>query len=104
MLKALRALAADPHNVVWVISGRDQKVLEEWLGDVENLGFSAEHGSFMRQPGSIKWINLTESLDMSWKNDVTEIFAYYTERTQGEEAAATDCWTDRQIAGSYASL
>ncbi|KAF8943327.1 threalose-6-phosphate phosphatase [Haplosporangium gracile] len=83
MLKALTALANDPNNVVWVISGRDQKVLEEWLGEVENLGFSAEHGSFMRQPGSKKWINLTESLDMGWKSDVIEIFTYYTERTQG---------------------
>ncbi|KAG0065936.1 threalose-6-phosphate phosphatase [Linnemannia elongata] len=83
MLKALTALANDPNNVVWVISGRDQKVLEEWLGEVENLGFSAEHGSFMRQPGSKKWVNLTESLDMSWKSDVIEIFTYYTERTQG---------------------
>ncbi|KAF9915390.1 threalose-6-phosphate phosphatase, partial [Lobosporangium transversale] len=83
MLKALQALASDPNNVVWVISGRDQKVLEEWLGEVENLGFSAEHGSFMRQPRSKKWVNLTESLDMSWKNDVIEIFTYYTERTQG---------------------
>ncbi|GJJ73482.1 trehalose 6-phosphate synthase/phosphatase [Entomortierella parvispora] len=83
MLKALTALASDPNNVVWIISGRDQKVLEEWLGDVENLGFSAEHGSFMRQPGSKKWMNLTESLDMSWKNDVIEIFTYYSERTQG---------------------
>ncbi|KAG0020362.1 threalose-6-phosphate phosphatase [Podila clonocystis] len=83
MLKALTALASDPGNIVWVISGRDQKVLEEWLGGVENLGFSAEHGSFMRQPGSKKWLNLTESLDMGWKNDVIEIFTYYTERTQG---------------------
>ncbi|KAF9931429.1 threalose-6-phosphate phosphatase [Modicella reniformis] len=83
MLKALTALANDPDNIVWVISGRDQKVLEEWLGEVDNLGFSAEHGSFMRQPRSKKWVNLTESLDMSWKNDVIEIFTYYTERTQG---------------------
>ncbi|KAF9425240.1 threalose-6-phosphate phosphatase [Podila epigama] len=83
MLKALAALTADPKNIVWIISGRDQKVLEEWLGDITNLGFSAEHGSFMRQPGSKKWINLTESLDMGWKNDVIEIFTYYTERTQG---------------------
>ncbi|KAF9116681.1 threalose-6-phosphate phosphatase [Mortierella sp. AM989] len=83
MLKALTVLAKDPKNIVWVISGRDQKALDEWLGEVENLGFSAEHGSFMRQPGSKKWVNLTESLDMSWKNDVIEIFTYYTERTQG---------------------
>jgi trehalose 6-phosphate synthase/phosphatase len=85
MLKALRALVADPNNIVWVISGRDQTVLEEWLGGVGNLGFSAEHGSFMRQPGGKKWVNLTESLDMGWKNDVVEIFTYYTERTQGKE-------------------
>lgn len=84
MLKALTALAADPNNIVWVISGRDQKVLEEWLGNVKNLGFSAEHGSFMKSPGSSKWVNLTESLDMGWKNDVIEIFTYYTERTQGK--------------------
>ncbi|KAF8934406.1 threalose-6-phosphate phosphatase [Dissophora ornata] len=83
MLKALTALCADPKNIVWVISGRDQKVLEEWLGNVGKLGFSAEHGSFMRQPGGKKWVNLTESLDMGWKNDVIEIFTYYTERTQG---------------------
>ncbi|KAF9127625.1 threalose-6-phosphate phosphatase [Mortierella sp. 14UC] len=83
MLKALSALCADPKNIVWVISGRDQKVLEDWLGNIPNLGFSAEHGSFMRQPGSQKWVNLTESLDMGWKNDVIEIFTYYTERTQG---------------------
>ncbi|KAF9926205.1 threalose-6-phosphate phosphatase [Linnemannia zychae] len=83
MLKALGKLCDDPKNIVWVISGRDQKVLEDWLGHIPNLGFSAEHGSFMRQPGSQKWINLTESLDMSWKNDVIEIFTYYTERTQG---------------------
>ncbi|KAG0376593.1 threalose-6-phosphate phosphatase [Mortierella sp. AD032] len=83
MLKALSAMCADPKNIVWVISGRDQKVLEDWLGHIPNLGFSAEHGSFMRQPGGQKWVNLTESLDMGWKNDVIEIFTYYTERTQG---------------------
>ncbi|KAF8952204.1 threalose-6-phosphate phosphatase [Haplosporangium bisporale] len=83
MLKALTALAEDPKNIVWIISGRDQKVLEEWLGHIDDLGFSAEHGSFMRQPGSKKWVNLTESMDMGWKNDVIEIFTYYSERTQG---------------------
>jgi trehalose 6-phosphate synthase/phosphatase len=37
----------------------------------------------MKSPETNKWINLTESIDMSWKNDVIEIFTYYTERTQG---------------------
>lgn len=84
MLTYLNAIAEDRNNIVWVISGRDQNVLEEWLGGIKRLGLSAEHGCFMRPPESDKWINLTEEFDMSWKNDVIEIFSYYTERTQGE--------------------
>jgi trehalose 6-phosphate synthase/phosphatase len=57
--------------------------LDDWLGGVPKLGLSAEHGCFMKAPDTNKWINLTDSIDMSWKNDVIEIFTYYTERTQG---------------------
>jgi trehalose-phosphatase len=60
-----------------------QTALDEWLGGIPNLGLSAEHGCFVKSPETNKWINLTESIDMSWKNDVIEIFTYYTERTQG---------------------
>lgn len=83
MLKYLQVVTRNPNNVVWVISGRDQGALDEWLGGIEGLGMSAEHGCFTKQPDSKKWINLTEEFDMSWKNDVIEIFTYYTERTQG---------------------
>ncbi|KAG2183739.1 hypothetical protein INT43_006750 [Umbelopsis isabellina] len=83
MIEYLTALCADPKNVVWVVSGRDQAALDEWLGGIPNLGLSAEHGCFMKAPETNKWINLTEEIDMSWKNDVIEIFTYYTERTQG---------------------
>ncbi|ORX75469.1 hypothetical protein K493DRAFT_321698 [Basidiobolus meristosporus CBS 931.73] len=86
VLDGLRKLTSDPHNIVWVISGRDQAALDEWLGGVPNLGLSAEHGCFIKYPdpeNKSKWINLTEDLDLSWKNDVLAIFTYYTERTQG---------------------
>ncbi|KAI8982541.1 glycosyltransferase family 20-domain-containing protein [Pilobolus umbonatus] len=83
MLVYLQKLCEDPRNEVWIISGRDENTLTNWLGHIENLGMSAEHGSFMRYPGTSKWINLTEHFDMSWKNDVLEIFTYYTERTTG---------------------
>lgn len=83
MLEYLQQLCNDPRNEVWVISGRDETALTNWLGHIENLGLSAEHGSFMRYPKSEKWINLTQDLDMAWKNDVVEIFNYYTERTTG---------------------
>ncbi|KAI8577448.1 hypothetical protein K450DRAFT_177698 [Umbelopsis ramanniana AG] len=83
MLQYLQLLCDDPKNIVWVISGRDQSALDKWLGGIRNLGFSAEHGAFMKHPASDKWINLTEHMDMSWKHDVIEIFTYYTERTAG---------------------
>ncbi|KAI7892938.1 glycosyltransferase family 20-domain-containing protein [Mucor mucedo] len=83
MLEYLEKLCQDPSNEVWVISGRDENALTNWLGHIENLGMSAEHGSFMRYPKSKKWVNLAEHLDMGWKNDVLEIFTYYTERTTG---------------------
>ncbi|KAF8631770.1 hypothetical protein AX15_002206 [Amanita polypyramis BW_CC] len=82
-LEALSKLSADPQNIVWIISGRDGEFLEQHLGHIENLGFSAEHGGFVRERGSREWKNFTQNLDMSWMNDVLDIFKYYTERTTG---------------------
>ncbi|KAL1663935.1 glycosyltransferase family 20 protein [Schizophyllum commune] len=88
VLRALEKLSADPKNVVYIISGRDGQFLEQHLGHLENVGFSAEHGGFVRPPkrengGSSEWMNFTERLDMSWMSEVEEIFKYYTERTTG---------------------
>lgn len=84
-LKALTTLSEDPLNVVYIISGRDQAFLEQHLGHIKNLGMSAEHGGFIREPGSSTWRNFTENLDMSWMGEVLEIFKYYTERTTGSQ-------------------
>lgn len=78
-LKALEALCSDPKNVVFIISGRDQAFLEQHLGHIQNLGMSAEHGGFIREPGTTTWANFTENLDMDWMGEVLEIFKYYTE-------------------------
>jgi trehalose 6-phosphate synthase/phosphatase len=82
MLEALQRLAQDERNVIFIISGRDQECLDQWLGHIPQLGLSAEHGSFIKYPGG-DWINLAAEIDLTWKNDVMEIFNYYTERTQG---------------------
>lgn len=78
-LEALEKLSADPKNVVYIISGRDGEFLEQHLGHLRNVGFSAEHGGFVRERGIKKWTNFTESLDMEWMEEVGEIFRYYTE-------------------------
>ncbi|KAG8744889.1 threalose-6-phosphate phosphatase [Ceratobasidium sp. 414] len=78
-LRALEKLSADPKNIVYIISGRDGGFLDQHLGHLKQVGFSAEHGSFVREPGAADWSNLTETLDMSWMSEVHEIFKYYTE-------------------------
>lgn len=83
VLRTLKTLAGDPNNHVWIISGRDQAFLEEWMGHISPLGLSAEHGAFMRYPHEDSWINVAEGLDMSWREEVQKIFQHYTERTQG---------------------
>ncbi|KAG9234228.1 glycosyltransferase family 20-domain-containing protein [Amylocarpus encephaloides] len=83
VLRTLTALAADPKNAVWIISGRDQEFLGQYLGGISGLGFSAEHGSFMRHPGSTEWENLAEKIDMGWQKEVMECFQKYTEMTPG---------------------
>jgi trehalose 6-phosphate synthase/phosphatase len=85
VIRTLKTLAADPSNSVWIISGRDQAFLDEWMGHIPELGLSAEHGSFMRHPMSDQWENLTEKEDMSWQSEVIEVFQHYTDKTQGEE-------------------
>ncbi|EWZ01499.1 trehalose 6-phosphate synthase [Fusarium oxysporum f. sp. raphani 54005] len=83
LIHTLDLLASDPKNAVWIISGRDQEFLKQHLGNNRRLGFSAEHGSFMKHPGSDEWENLAEKFDMGWQAEVMEVFQKYTDRVQG---------------------
>lgn len=78
------ALCRDPHNQVWIISGRDQAFLEKWFGGGRyNVGLSAEHGCFMKDVGSDEWVNLAAKVDMLWQKEVAEVFDRYTKETPG---------------------
>ncbi|KAH8895910.1 hypothetical protein GQ53DRAFT_743863 [Thozetella sp. PMI_491] len=83
VILALKTLAADPRNAVWIISGRDQEFLQQHLGHISQMGFSAEHGSFIKPPGSDEWENLAEKFDMGWQAEVMEVFQKYTDRVPG---------------------
>ena len=85
VIRTIKALVADNRNAVWIISGRDQAFLDEWVGNINALGLSAEHGSFIRYPGAKTWENLAEKMDKSWQNEVLNVFQTYTESTQGIE-------------------
>ncbi|KUI71930.1 Trehalose-phosphatase [Cytospora mali] len=83
VINTLRTLAADHRNAVWIISGRDQVFLTQHLGHIDELGFSAEHGSFMKHPGSKEWENLAEKFPMGWQNEVMDVFQKYTDKVPG---------------------
>ncbi|KAI8353296.1 glycosyltransferase family 20-domain-containing protein [Choanephora cucurbitarum] len=104
MLQYLQKLCDDPRNEIWIISGRDQACLEDWLGGITNLGLSAEHGCFLKPAGSNQWTDVLEGIDMAWKKDVTEIFDYYTERTEGsfvEHKKSSITWHYRMADEEY---
>ncbi|KAF3168241.1 threalose-6-phosphate phosphatase [Orbilia oligospora] len=107
IIRTIKTLASDPQNSVWIVSGRDQAFLEQWMGDIAELGFSAEHGSFVRRPRDSEWVNLTEKFDMSWQKDVLDIFQYYTERTQGSFIERKRCaltWHYRRADPDYGAF
>ncbi|PHH85950.1 hypothetical protein CDD83_10949 [Cordyceps sp. RAO-2017] len=83
IIHSLRLLAADARNAVWIISGRDQDFLGHHLGHIPQLGFSAEHGSFMRYPATEEWVNLAEKFDMGWQTEVMDVFQRYTDKVSG---------------------
>jgi len=104
IIRSLKTLSADPKNSVWIISGRDQAFLDEWMGHIPELGLSAEHGSFIRHPMQEKWENVTENTDMSWQMDVMQIFHHYTDKTQGsfiEQKKVALTWHYRRADPEY---
>lgn len=106
-LGAIQTLAADPTNAVWIISGRNQCFLEQLFGHLTQVGLVAEHGSFLRSPGSDGWEDLTAKVDMSWQEEVTKVFQRYTDLTPGsriENKRAAVVWHFRQASQDYAIL
>lgn len=105
MIRALQVLCDDPNNIIWVISGRDQTTLDDWIGgNIKNINLSAEHGCYIKFVGSNEWESIVDGLDMSWKADVIEIFDYYTERTLGsfvEHKKSSVTWHYRQADSEY---
>ncbi|KAI8834177.1 trehalose-phosphatase [Chytriomyces cf. hyalinus JEL632] len=74
---------------------------------MSGLGLSTEHGYVIKYPGESHWHIFTEQIDLSWKNEVTEIFSYYTEMTQGsfiEHKKSSITWHYRLADPDYGIL
>lgn len=105
VLSVLQKLADNPQNTVYIISGRDKDVLDEWLGSVKRIGLCCEHGSYIRYVGSSEWTNeLVEINTLEWKDPVMNLMRYFTERTPGstvEEKHTSIAWHYRNVDPQY---
>jgi len=94
LLRCLAKLSENEANQVYLLSGRDRKTLSLWFAGL-NIGLSAEYGYFLKQPNCKEWTELTQNIDLSWKDTIRPIFQYYTRRTPGtsvEEAEMHITW------------
>ncbi|OII75243.1 trehalose-6-phosphate synthase [Cryptosporidium ubiquitum] len=53
VIEALKKLCSSPNNVIIIFSGREKHLLDEWFGDIDNIGLCAEHGYYLKLPRSI---------------------------------------------------
>ena len=85
-------LAANPSNLLVVLSGRSRRVLESWLktedGSRINCAIGAENGVFFRANATAHWeyMGLVQEPE-TWKSQVLPMIQFFSERTPG-----TQCW------------
>ncbi|HLU39345.1 MAG TPA: bifunctional alpha,alpha-trehalose-phosphate synthase (UDP-forming)/trehalose-phosphatase, partial [Planctomycetota bacterium] len=97
----LAALAALPRCQVHLVSGRDRRTLETWLGDLP-LYLCAEHGHTWRTPDG-QWTQ-RELVDLSWLERVREVLLRVIEdvpHTFLEEKATSIAWHYRMADLEY---
>ena len=96
VLQVLSKLAADPHNMVVINSGRDKTTLQKWLGHLP-VHMAAEHGVWMKENG--QWA-LNPNVVDDWKPKVRELLENLVSRTPGsfiEEKDYSLAWHYRNI-------
>ncbi|NLH16669.1 MAG: bifunctional alpha,alpha-trehalose-phosphate synthase (UDP-forming)/trehalose-phosphatase [Phycisphaerae bacterium] len=80
LLDQLNRLAAIAGNILVIISGRRKEFLDRCFPKI-NLVLVAEHGAFIRWPGS-EWVSEVDT-DPAWKQSVMPILQRYTDRCNG---------------------
>jgi trehalose 6-phosphate synthase/phosphatase len=83
VLDLLNALAAEPKNLVALVSGRSAENLESWFGKVQGLWLVAEHGAESKPPSASAWESLRPQAQTDWKSTVMPILEHFVDRTPG---------------------
>ncbi|HYY48981.1 MAG TPA: bifunctional alpha,alpha-trehalose-phosphate synthase (UDP-forming)/trehalose-phosphatase [Thermoplasmata archaeon] len=84
----IQALAADPRNVVVLLSGRRREDLKTWFGGL-GLTLVAEHGAWAFTPAEGRWRN-TAPLENRWKDRIRPILEHFVNRIPGSSVEEKD--------------
>ncbi len=105
-IKALFELMVQCHSVdFYLISGRSKPDMQNWFFEYP-FTLICEHGFFYRLPSDTKWQFFNSDADLSWKEQVSEIFELYCEMTPGsfiETKTASIVWHYRQADPEFGS-
>jgi trehalose 6-phosphate synthase/phosphatase len=83
LLDLLRAFAAEPNNMVALLSGRSAENLDRWFGQVAGLYLVAEHGAEIKPPSTSAWEAMRPQTSMEWKSTLIPILEHFVDRTPG---------------------
>jgi trehalose 6-phosphate synthase/phosphatase len=90
---------------VYIISGRTRDDLDQWFSE---YGFNliSEHGYYSKQHHTSEWIEFDPRADLSWKNQIIDVFQLYTGMTPGsviEEKTSSVVWHYRNSDPEFGS-
>ena len=104
LLDILTGLTSDSRNRVVIISGRDHKTLENWLGHLP-VDLIAEHGVWLKRH-EVDWETIL-TLNNNWKREIRPIMESYVNRTAGsfiEEKDFSLVWHYRRVQNGLGEL
>ena len=79
---------------VFLISGRKKEDMDQWFSRYR-FNLIAEHGFYYKHHNASEWIVFDNRADLSWKNQIIDIFQLYTGMTPGsiiEEKTSSVVW------------
>jgi len=68
----LDSLSKDPRNTVVIVSGREKRFMDTWLGKLK-MALAAEYGFYYRMPDDEAWQTMAPEVDTSWRDIVRPI-------------------------------
>jgi trehalose 6-phosphate synthase/phosphatase len=104
LMTLLTALGKDKRNRLVIISGRDRRTIEKWLG-VTGAALIAEHGAWRK--GTDGTWHSTVPRRQDWKRMIRPILEFFTDRTPGSEIEEKNfslVWHYRRVAPELAMI